>query len=181
MITFKHFHTTTGICKVYPLLASSVIFLFIEKYNSYGIRWNQFCDQCIVLWYHFNLFSSSRLGLVPVTESSVIVAVSSEHRRESLDAVTFLIDGLKAKVPIWKKELYSDGSGDWKRNKECVWGTDKKTDSAVNNKEIMNNNKSTWYVFMFLHALGFCFSRQDGTYNDNENNFSLFHIYVVLV
>ncbi|MPC15606.1 Molybdopterin synthase catalytic subunit [Portunus trituberculatus] len=52
-----------------------------------------------------------RLGLVPVTESSVIIAVSSEHRRESLEAVTFLIDGLKAKVPIWKKELYSDGTG----------------------------------------------------------------------
>lgn len=84
-----------------------------------------------------------RLGHVPVTESSVIVAVSSEHRRESLEAVTFLIDGLKAKVPIWKKELYSDGSGDWKRNKECVWGTDKKTESAVNKREIIDNNKST--------------------------------------
>ncbi|XP_045112335.1 molybdopterin synthase catalytic subunit-like [Portunus trituberculatus] len=82
-----------------------------------------------------------RLGLVPVTESSVIIAVSSEHRRESLEAVTFLIDGLKAKVPIWKKELYSDGTGDWKRNKECVWMTDEKTESAVNKKEITNNNK----------------------------------------
>lgn len=58
---------------------------------------------------------------MPVTESSVIVAVSSEHRRESLDAVSFLIDSLKASVPIWKKEVYSDGSDEWKKNKECIW------------------------------------------------------------
>lgn len=89
-------------------------------------------------------FFFSRLGLVPVTESSVIVAVSSEHRHESLEAVSYLIDGLKAKVPIWKKELYSDGRSDWKRNKECTWATaEGETDSSKNNNEIFTNNKST--------------------------------------
>lgn len=91
----------------------------------------------------FHFFALSRLGLVPVTESSVIIAVSSEHRRESLEAVTFLIDGLKANVPIWKKELYHDGSSDWKRNKECIWGTDEKETDSVNKNEIFSNNKST--------------------------------------
>ena len=91
-----------------------------------------------------SLFAPSRLGLVPVTESSVIIAVSSEHRHESLEAVTFLIDGLKAKVPIWKKELYQDGSSNWKRNKECIWGTDgRELDTAVSKNEIINNSKST--------------------------------------
>lgn len=85
-----------------------------------------------------------RLGLVPVTESSVIVAVSSEHRRESLEAASYLIDSLKAKVPIWKKELYDDGSSDWKRNKECVWTpAEGKVDSSRNNNEIFMNDKST--------------------------------------
>ncbi|XP_069959495.1 serine-rich adhesin for platelets isoform X2 [Cherax quadricarinatus] len=84
----------------------------------------------------------SRLGLVPVTESSVIVAVSSEHRRESLNAVSFLIDSLKANIPIWKKEVYNDGSGDWKQNKECIWvRKEDGTSSNIKANEVINNNK----------------------------------------
>ncbi|KAG8519813.1 Molybdopterin synthase catalytic subunit, partial [Galemys pyrenaicus] len=43
-----------------------------------------------------------RLGLVPVSEASIIIAVSSAHRAASLEAVSYAIDTLKAKVPIWK-------------------------------------------------------------------------------
>ncbi|KAG8456640.1 hypothetical protein GDO86_002426 [Hymenochirus boettgeri] len=46
-----------------------------------------------------------RLGLVPVTEASVAIAVSSPHRSDSLDAVKYCINTLKATVPIWKKTL----------------------------------------------------------------------------
>jgi len=38
------------------------------------------------------------------------VAVSSPHRAEAFAACRFAIDTLKARVPIWKKELYADGS-----------------------------------------------------------------------
>uniref|UniRef100_A0A8C0S0B1 Molybdopterin synthase catalytic subunit n=1 Tax=Canis lupus familiaris TaxID=9615 RepID=A0A8C0S0B1_CANLF len=62
-----------------------------------------------------------RLGLVPVSEASVIIAVSSVHRASSLQAVSYAIDTLKAKVPIWKKEMYEESSSSWKRNKECFW------------------------------------------------------------
>ncbi|XP_072777720.1 molybdopterin synthase catalytic subunit isoform X3 [Taeniopygia guttata] len=50
-----------------------------------------------------------RLGVVPITEASVIIAVSSPHRAESLEAVMYCINTLKASVPIWKK--YRDCSG----------------------------------------------------------------------
>jgi len=40
---------------------------------------------------------------VPVGEASVIIAISSKHRKESLEAVEFAINTLKATVPIWKK------------------------------------------------------------------------------
>ena len=46
-----------------------------------------------------------RTGTVLVGEPSVIIAVSSAHREASLDAVKWLIDELKATVPIWKKEF----------------------------------------------------------------------------
>lgn len=58
-----------------------------------------------------------RTGTVLVGEPSVIIAVSSAHRRESLEAVHWLIDELKATVPIWKKEFFEDGST-WKENEE---------------------------------------------------------------
>uniref|UniRef100_A0A8C0ZG16 Molybdopterin synthase catalytic subunit n=1 Tax=Cyanistes caeruleus TaxID=156563 RepID=A0A8C0ZG16_CYACU len=44
-----------------------------------------------------------RLGVVPITEASVIIAASSPHRAESLEAVMYCINTLKASVPIWKK------------------------------------------------------------------------------
>jgi len=51
-----------------------------------------------------------RLGRLEIGEASVAVAVSSPHRTEAFAACRFAIDTLKAKVPIWKKELYADGS-----------------------------------------------------------------------
>lgn len=62
-----------------------------------------------------------RLGLVPVTEASVAIAVSSPHRNDSLDAVKYCIDALKATVPIWKKEMYEEEGYTWKENTECSW------------------------------------------------------------
>lgn len=54
-----------------------------------------------------------RVGRVPVGEASVLIAVSCPHRAEAFDACRWLIDTLKAEVPIWKKEIWSDGSGRW--------------------------------------------------------------------
>jgi molybdopterin synthase catalytic subunit len=51
-----------------------------------------------------------RLGRLEVGEASVVIAVSSPHRAEAFAACRFAIDTLKAQVPIWKKELYADGS-----------------------------------------------------------------------
>ena len=51
-----------------------------------------------------------RLGRLEIGEASVAVAVSSPHRTEAFAACRFAIDTLKAKVPIWKKEFYADGS-----------------------------------------------------------------------
>ncbi|KAI9264059.1 Molybdopterin biosynthesis MoaE [Phascolomyces articulosus] len=51
-----------------------------------------------------------RIGTVPVGQVSVIIVVSSAHRREGLCATEYLIDHLKDRCPIWKKEVYEDGS-----------------------------------------------------------------------
>ena len=50
-----------------------------------------------------------RTGAVGVGEPSVVVAVASPHRDAAFQACRFLIDELKARVPLWKREVYSDG------------------------------------------------------------------------
>ncbi len=50
-----------------------------------------------------------RIGELRVGEASVLIAVSSPHRAEGFAALRFAIDKLKESVPIWKKEIYTDG------------------------------------------------------------------------
>lgn len=50
-----------------------------------------------------------RVGTVRVGEPSVVIAVASPHRDAAFAAARFLIDELKARVPLWKKEVYADG------------------------------------------------------------------------
>eukprot|EP00986_Skeletonema_menzelii_P009418 scaffold4287_cov151-Skeletonema_menzelii.AAC.1 len=59
------------------------------------------------------------LGDCPVGEASVVVGSSSPHRREAIACTEFLIDELKGRVPIWKKEIYEgDEQSVWKENVE---------------------------------------------------------------
>ena len=51
-----------------------------------------------------------RLGTVPAGEICVVVAVATGHREEAFAACKYLIDTLKATVPIWKKEITASTS-----------------------------------------------------------------------
>jgi len=68
-------------------------------------------------WPGARLAMVHRVGLVPVGETSVVITVTAPHRDECYAASRFAIDTLKAQVPIWKKEVYADGST-WKENQE---------------------------------------------------------------
>jgi molybdopterin synthase catalytic subunit len=54
-----------------------------------------------------------RLGVVPISEASVAVIVSSPHRDAAYDASRWLIDELKATAPIWKQERWASGEAEW--------------------------------------------------------------------
>jgi len=85
------------------------------------------CTQIREKWQVLKIAIVHRIGVVPVGDSSIIIVVSSAHRRESLEAVHFAIDEVKAKVPIWKKEYYTDSTeGVWKENKECCFSMQNK-------------------------------------------------------
>ena len=62
-----------------------------------------------------------KVGLCDEGEACVFVGVVSEHREELFAACDFGIFELKKRVPIWKKEIYYDGSeSKWLENCECM-------------------------------------------------------------
>lgn len=64
-----------------------------------------------------------RLGEVPITESAVVVAVSSPHRTAAFEAARYCIDTLKHTVPIWKKERWAGGSS-WGLEAQHITGVE---------------------------------------------------------
>lgn len=65
-----------------------------------------------------HVFVHHRLGLVPVGQGNVVIAVSAGHRAAAFAAVEALMNNLKATLPVWKKELYNDESYRWLENAE---------------------------------------------------------------
>jgi MoaE-MoaD fusion protein len=61
-----------------------------------------------------------RIGNVGIGEISVVIAVSASHRSEAYEASRYAIERLKQKVPIWKKEIYEDGT-EWKGHQLGPW------------------------------------------------------------
>lgn len=61
-----------------------------------------------------------RIGRVDIAEASVVIAVSSPHRDACYDASRYAIERLKQIVPIWKKEVWEDGT-EWKGAQQGPW------------------------------------------------------------
>lgn len=57
-----------------------------------------------------------RTGDLTIGEVAVAVAVASPHRQTAFDACGYVIDELKARAPIWKKEHYANGESSWREN-----------------------------------------------------------------
>jgi len=54
-----------------------------------------------------------RIGHLTVGDIAVVAAVSAEHRREAFEVCNALVDDFKASVPIWKHQVFTDGSDEW--------------------------------------------------------------------
>jgi molybdopterin synthase catalytic subunit len=59
------------------------------------------------------LVAEHRLGLLEVGDASIAIAAAHAHRGAALDALRYAIDEIKHRVPVWKRELYADGSQSW--------------------------------------------------------------------
>jgi molybdopterin synthase catalytic subunit len=67
-------------------------------------------NEVIKRWHVKKFIAIHRTGNLKVSDISVAVAVSSEHRKEAFEACRYGIDSIKSRVPIWKKEVSELGT-----------------------------------------------------------------------
>jgi molybdopterin synthase catalytic subunit len=70
----------------------------------------QIGDEMTSRWPITRVAMVHRTGVLEIGQASVVIAVSAPHRGEAFAAAQYAIDRLKEIVPIWKKEVWSDGS-----------------------------------------------------------------------
>lgn len=94
-----------------PSEGQDVDHLEYEAYEAMAVaQMESIVEQARTRWPLASAYLHHRLGRIEVGEASVVVAVTSPHRPEAFEACRWIIEQLKAEVPIWKKEFYSDGS-----------------------------------------------------------------------
>jgi molybdopterin synthase catalytic subunit len=87
------------------------LYLDYEAYEEMALRqMEDLASQAIAQFKVRDVAIVHRLGRLEVGETSVLIVVASAHRGPSYDASRWLIDTLKRKVPIWKKEYFVDGA-----------------------------------------------------------------------
>ena len=91
-------------------LGRDVNYLEYDAYPAMAIRvMRQIESEIRDRWDVLDIAMHHRIGRLEIGEASVAVAVASAHRGEGIDACHYGIDRLKAIVPIWKKEVWTDG------------------------------------------------------------------------
>ena len=64
-------------------------------------------------WGVHNIRLLHRVGRLEVGDVAIVIEVQSEHREEAFEASRAVLEEVKKKVPIWKKEFYTSGSSEW--------------------------------------------------------------------
>ena len=87
------------------------LYLDYEAYEDMASREMEFlAEQALKQYAVRDVALIHRLGRLEIGETSVLIVVVSAHRAAAFDACRWLIDTLKRKVPIWKKEYFEDGA-----------------------------------------------------------------------
>ena len=88
----------------------TVIRLEFEAYEKMALsEMNKIAESAFAKWEIQKVLIHHRVGVLQVGDLPVVIAVSAAHRGAAFDACRFIIDTLKEKVPIWKKEFFYDG------------------------------------------------------------------------
>jgi len=77
-------------------------------------------DEAIAKFGILNAYCEHRVGHLEIGDVAVWVVAFSKHRNEGFLACRYIIDEVKARVPIWKKEFYCDGTDEWVYCPNCA-------------------------------------------------------------
>lgn len=90
------------------------------EYTAYeemaGPELDRIESEAIQRWPNARVALVHRLGLIPTGEVSVAAVAAAPHRDEAFAACRYLIEELKRRVPIWKKEILEGGGERWREN-----------------------------------------------------------------
>ncbi|MXW65081.1 MAG: molybdenum cofactor biosynthesis protein MoaE [Bacteroidetes bacterium SB0662_bin_6] len=90
------------------------ILLEYECYKPMALKeMHRLVEESLARWPVRRACLLHRIGEVPLREISVIAGVAAPHRADAFAACRYLIDTLKIRVPIWKKEHFVDGNARW--------------------------------------------------------------------
>nr|ACO10937.1 MAP3K12-binding inhibitory protein 1 [Caligus rogercresseyi] len=112
--------------------------LFYEAYIPMALKeLKKICSSMRSEWEHIGpIRIAHRIGDVLVGEVSVVIAVSARRRDASIHAMEFAIEELKARVPIWKKEFYSNEESEWKANMLAPGKVNKNVEGEIDKANI---------------------------------------------
>jgi molybdopterin synthase catalytic subunit len=87
-----------------------VLALDFECYQTMAIKeMKKIAEFCVSHLGVTKILIHHRTGYLKISDIPVIIAVSSAHRAKAFEACQYAIDNLKKTVPIWKKEIFTDG------------------------------------------------------------------------
>ena len=57
--------------------------------------------------------ASHRIGVLQIGEAALVVAVAADHRQAAFATCSQLVDVIKAQLPVWKRQVFADGTDEW--------------------------------------------------------------------
>ena len=86
------------------------------EYSAYGpmadLELGRILEEAASRW-PAKVAAEHRIGMLEVGDAAVIVVAAAPHRDAAFDACRYVIDEIKRRVPIWKREHYADGTSGW--------------------------------------------------------------------
>lgn len=98
----------------------SVSALAYEAYEALAVNEaEKIISEAIKQFPILHVAAAHRTGELAIGDVAVFVAVSAAHRDDAFKACRFVIDEIKARLPIWKRETYEDGGSVWVNCQSC--------------------------------------------------------------
>ena len=91
-------------------MGKTVLYLEYEAYAPLALRkLREIAGEVARTWPIQDVSIVHRMGRLEIEDISLVVAIASPHRKEAFAACGYVVDRIKETVPIWKKEVFSDG------------------------------------------------------------------------